>query len=94
LIFAVPNGARVSIGMAVKLKKEGLTKGIPDVFVDEPRNGYHGLRIEMKKKGGQVSVEQFNTIGKYKKKGYSTAVCYSAEEAWSVLMDYLGESDD
>lgn len=31
LLFAVPNGARVSIGHARKLKAEGLKAGVPDI---------------------------------------------------------------
>jgi len=53
-IFAIPNGARVGMGHAVKLKKEGLRKGVPDLFIPQWLTW-----VEMKRaKGGRLSSEQ------------------------------------
>lgn len=52
LLHAIPNGIKTSIGVAAKAKREGMTKGVPDLHLPVPRGGYHGLWIEMKKPGG------------------------------------------
>lgn len=53
-IFAIPNGGLRSKTTAMKLKVEGVSKGIPDLFVPA-----WALWIEMKRqKGGHVSLEQ------------------------------------
>ena len=52
-------GARTSISEAKRMKASGYKRGFPDVFIYEPRGGFHGLSIEMKKeKGGVVSKHQ------------------------------------
>ena len=58
LCFAIPNGGQRSATTAAKLKVEGVTKGIPDLFVPE-----WNLWIEMKRvKGGVLSKEQKEVI--------------------------------
>lgn len=53
-ILAIPNGTRASIGAAVKAKKEGVSSGVPDLYIPAWK-----LWIEMKRqKGGRVSPEQ------------------------------------
>ena len=53
-IMAIPNGTRSSIGAAVKAKKEGVSSGVPDLYIPAWK-----LWIEMKRqKGGNVSSEQ------------------------------------
>jgi hypothetical protein len=54
LIFAIPNGEYRDPRTASRLKAEGVTAGVPDLFIPEWR-----LWIEMKRsKGGSVSKEQ------------------------------------
>ena len=53
-IFAIPNGGGRSKTTAGKLKAEGVSPGVPDLFVPA-----WALWIEMKRqKGGSVSLEQ------------------------------------
>jgi hypothetical protein len=90
LFYAIPNGARVSIGTAVKLKAEGLRKGAPDIIFDWPRLGYHGLRIEMKRKeGGVISPEQRAIHDALRKAGYSVHVCKGANDAERIMRWYM-----
>ena len=49
LWFAVPSGELRHIAVASRLQKEGVKRGVPDILVLEPRAGYHGLLLEMKK---------------------------------------------
>ena len=59
LLNASLNGVRLTIGQAKKVKKSGMRKGYPDLFLPVARGGYHGLYVELKrKKGGKVSDAQ------------------------------------
>lgn len=49
LAFAIPNGGSRHPAEAVALKKQGVTAGVPDIFVAYPAKNYHGLFIEMKR---------------------------------------------
>lgn len=88
-LFAVPNGARTSIGTAVKLKREGLRKGVPDLFLIFIANGYNGLAIEMKDLKGKVADEQKDWLSYLDSQGFKTHVCYGADEAIKAIKDYL-----
>jgi len=53
-IFAIPNGGMRNKTTAMKLKAEGVSSGVPDLFIPA-----WALWIEMKRtKGGSVSLEQ------------------------------------
>jgi hypothetical protein len=90
LLYAIPNGANKSIAAAMKFKAEGLKSGAPDVCLPWPNGIYHGLYIEMKVKGGKVSEKQMWWIAILKKAGYAAYVCWSFEEAKSIVCKYLG----
>lgn len=95
-MFAVPNGGKRDGRTAAKLKQTGVKPGVPDVFLDLPRNGYHGLRIEMKRpktdsqSAGRTSGEQDIWLAMLKNEGYCVYVCYSWEEARDKIIDYIG----
>lgn len=90
LIYSHLNGMRASIGAAVKEKKAGATKGIPDLFLPVPAQGYHGLYIEMKRtEGGVASEAQKMWVGLLCQQGYAVAVCKGKEAAVTVTEQYL-----
>jgi len=91
LVYAHANGARMSIGAAVKLKQSGAKKGIPDLFLPVGNGGYFGLYIEMKRvKDGVVSPEQRRWIALLNEQGYFATVCKGCDEAIDVISNYLG----
>jgi hypothetical protein len=58
LIIAIPNGGRRSIGVARKMKEEGVVPGVPDMYIP----AWH-CWIEIKRaKGGKLSHEQKSVI--------------------------------
>lgn len=64
-IFAIPNGGHRHLSVAAKLKAEGTTSGVPDLYVPQWR-----LWIEMKREtGGRLSKPQMDWID------YLTTVC-------------------
>lgn len=91
LMYAVPNaGAGASKGQAGKMKAEGVKPGIPDVNLDVARNGFHGLRLELKRRGRKPEKHQLEVIDLLRKEGYDAQVVYSVDEAMRVVMGYLG----
>lgn len=86
----IPNGGMRNIITAVRMKKEGVKKGVPDLCLPVPKNGYHGLYIEMKRQKGLASKEQGWWIEFLTKHGYRAKVCNGFEEAKKVLLNYLG----
>ena len=95
---AIPNGGKRDAITANNLKLEGVKAGVPDTFLPVPRQGYHGLFIEMKKpakkpvragSAGGVSAEQMEFRDFVKDQGFCWVVCYTWEEARQTLIEYL-----
>jgi hypothetical protein len=84
-IFAIPNGGYRSMTDAAKFKAEGLSAGIPDLFVPAWR-----LWIEMKRqKGGRVSPEQADWIKYLESVGYTCLVCPGSENAQAQIEAFV-----
>ena len=92
LIFAIPNGGLRDKRTAVKLKAEGVLAGVPDTMIAEPSGIYHGLFVEMKRKGGRVSKAQVEVREKLEEKGYRVEVAQGSEEAFGLFETYFGIS--
>ena len=99
MMFAIPNGGLRNIRVAMKLKKEGVKAGIPDIFLAVPRHlpnptkdvfTLYGLFIEMKYGKNKPTEEQKQWLTDLEDEGYRAEVCYSFEEAKKVIEDYLG----
>lgn len=89
-LYHVPNGGFRDARTAAKLKKEGVKPGYPDIGLDIPRGGYHGLRIELKRQsGGVLSKEQKKWLEALKSNGYRAVVCKGFEEARKELLHYM-----
>ena len=93
MLFAIPNGGARTLVTGAMLKREGVKKGIPDLFLACPRRACGGLFIEMKRKCGvpsDVSQEQRQWLAKFISQGYQAEVCNGADEAKAVILKYLG----
>lgn len=89
-LYHVPNGGSRGPAEAGRFKAMGVKKGITDVALDVPRGGFHGLRIEMKRReGGTVSQDQRDWIDHLNANGYRAVVCYGWDEARMEIEDYL-----
>ena len=88
-MFAIPNGTRTSMGIARRMKAEGVLKGAADIFLPLPRGGSHGLFIEMKSATGSASREQKAFIAAMREAGYSAYICRGFEAAQAVILQYL-----
>ena len=91
LLFAIPNGANKSMATAAKFKREGLRKGVPDLFLAVSRGGFHGLFVEMKRvKNSYASDDQNYFSCLLMGEGYEMYFCFGAEPAIRVIKEYLG----
>lgn len=80
IIFSVPNGASVSAAQRIKLAQEGLTAGVPDLFVVSPGGRWMG--VEMKRdKGGVVSKAQKAVKELLIERGVAYSTCEGYEAA-------------
>lgn len=76
LFYHVPNGGSRHAWEAVKFKRMGTKRGVPDICVPISNKGYHGLYIELKRvSGGVLSTEQCDWLNKLKDNGYLAKVC-------------------
>ena len=90
MAFSTLNGIRLSIGLARKAKRAGNKQGVPDILVDVARQGFHGLRIELKReKGGVVSDEQSDWHERLREEGYRVVVAKGRYEAIAAIKEYL-----
>ena len=90
LLYAIPNAGKLPVQYRVKLKRQGLIAGMPDLSLACPGKGGVALFIEMKAKKGRVSVDQAAVIALLLSYGNRVEVCYSADHAIWVIRDYLG----
>ncbi len=97
LMFAIPNesygSGRQAIIRGAYFKAEGRKRGVPDIFLPVPKNGFCGLFIEMKKPKQlkpTITKEQRQWIDALSKQGYRAVVCYGFEEARRAICEYLG----
>ena len=82
------NGVKLSKTQAGKAKASGMLSGVPDLFLPVPKNGFHGLYIEMKSEKGRLTDNQKWFLSKVELLGYKIAVCYSANDAIKTIENY------
>ena len=85
------NGVKLSGTQARIAKGQGMLSGVPDLFLPVPKNGYHGLFIEMKSEKGRVTENQHWFLTNAESLGYKTVICYSANEAISAIQAYYDQ---
>lgn len=103
-LIHIPNGDLRNKVVAMKLKDAGVKSGVSDLFLPVPVGvkvfslvpprtdvyyAYCGLWIELKIKPNKPSREQEAWLLEMSRLGYKAAVCYSANEAWQTIKEYL-----
>jgi len=89
-IFAIPNGGARSAATAGRLKAEGVSRGVPDLFVPAWR-----LWVEMKRtKGGSLDPAQRDWLEYLGALGYATMVCRGCEDAQRQIRAFACEMGD
>ena len=80
---AIPNGGKRNLSVAVKLKREGLKRGSPDLYVMLPEGKIAWL--ELKVKGGSLSLEQRMFRDVCNRLGHHWAVAKSLDDVIAFL---------
>lgn len=89
LFTIAPSGIKLPIYVAKMLKAMGYRAGTPDLIIFEPRNGYHGLFIEIKTDIGKLSPLQSEFARLLDDRGYKTFVCYGYDSAIIAIDHYF-----
>ena len=85
LIFHIPNGEQRALSVGVRLKKQGVVAGVPDLFIPA-----WGCFIEMKRKeGGTVSEKQRKMIDYLTRVGYTCMLAHGAEDASNQVLEFI-----
>lgn len=86
-----PNGGKRGKATAAKLKREGVKAGVPDALIFTPppaHPGARGVALELKRqRGGRVSDEQEEWLGRLAALGWVTLVCKGATAAQKALQE-------
>lgn len=94
------SGIRLTQGQAKKLPGLRSSRGMPDLFIMEPRGSYHGLFIELKRDGEKLHQkngkwknthieEQAEILSKLKMRGYKANFAIGFDEAREIIDEYL-----
>ena len=91
LLFSIPNGGHRHKATGAKMKREGVKRGVPDIFLAVARGKHFGLFIEMKFGKNKPTPEQKTWLIELTWQGYTTEVCNGFEEAKQVIEKYLDQ---
>jgi len=87
-LWAIPNGGHRHIVTAQRLKREGLTAGVPDLMLSVPMKGYGGMFLELKTSTGTMSLVQKEFFKKHEAAYYCVTV-RSVENFMQEVAKYL-----
>lgn len=97
-MIAIPNGQWIAgegkrrFALINKYKAEGLTPGVSDLFLCVPKNGQHGMWLEMKAQGktaSSLSPAQQQWGCDMINAGYAAVWASGFEEAKEIIEEYL-----
>lgn len=90
-VVHIPNEGKRSAAYAAQMKRMGLAKGFPDLFIPVAVSGFHGLFIELKRdRKARATDTQKAWLEYLNKAGYRATVCHGSEEAMREIENYFG----
>jgi len=88
-IYAIPNGGERSKSEAMRLKAEGVLRGVHDLHVPAWR-----LWVEMKReRGGSISAEQKEWAQYVRGLGDTAIFCYGSADAQRQILELVKAND-
>lgn len=90
-LYHTPNGGKRDHATAMALKRQGVKAGVPDLCLPVPRDGCHGLYIELKAGKNRPTAKQKEWLEFLRRQGYRAEVCRHWEEAARLIETYLTE---
>lgn len=88
--FHVANERRTSQREGAKLKRMGVSPGVPDIVIvtPPPCGGYVAAALELKREGGRPTKEQLHWLGVMRSAEWATAVVYGLDDARRQLTEW------
>ena len=87
----IPNEGKRGAAYGARMKRLGLAKGFPDLFIPKAASGFYGLFIELKRdRTKKATSAQKEWITYLNAQGYRAVVCYGADEAIEEIKKYFG----
>lgn len=91
--YAIPNGGKRHVSVALKLKEEGVKSGVLDTHLPVGRGNYIGLWIEFKFGRNKTSSAQDEWIDFLRDQGHRVEIAYEWQEAAQYTLEYLRLND-
>ena len=88
-LYTMRNEGRRTPQAGKRAKAQGVRSGVPDLFLAVTRGGMGGLYIELKAPKGRTSTNQAAWIKYLLGAGYGAYVCYSVDEAVTIILEYM-----
>lgn len=103
--FDLAADLKLTAGQARQHKHLHPLRGFPDLFIYEPRNGWSGLAIELKRPGTRLKkkdgawasehlAEQAKVLQKLEKSGYATYFAVGFDQTIEIIKNYLGGDEN
>jgi hypothetical protein len=89
LLFAIPNGGKRDAREAERMKRQGVTAGVPDLFLAIPNNFCYGMFIELKCGKNMLTAKQKEMIVRLSSMGYLCNTVRTLDHFIAVVGDYL-----
>jgi len=94
------SGVKLPMGLARKVSSLKSCRGIPDLIILEPRNGHHGLLLELKREGVKLYkkdgsfvnehiAEQYHLLSRLNKKNYLAGFVMGFQDGKDTIDKYL-----
>ena len=93
LFSATVGGVRVAMHTALRMKRAGYKKGIPDLLIFEPRKGFVGLALEVKTPTGRASDHQKEWQTRLREKGWKAEICKGLNDCIECIDEYFDNTD-
>lgn len=78
-----------SFAILNKLKKMGMSKGFPDIFLFIPNSKYSGFALELKSKGRKPTYQQQVWLDKLKSVGYYSTWSDDLDKSIAEVKSYI-----
>jgi len=89
VLVHLKNEGKQSAIAGARMKAAGVRAGASDYVLFVPRNGAHGLCLELKASKGKLSDAQKSWLDLVTAQGYAARVAYSLNEAIETVTQYL-----
>ncbi len=95
VMYSIPNGGGRKAFEVVRLKRQGLKNGIPDLCIAKPFRSPQGLiqfgalYLELKAPKGRLSDSQKLIIPKLQEAGNRVEIVNSLDQAMKIIDEYL-----